>query len=137
MYGAENVLGGILIGAAAALLYARLGHVLGVSGILGGLIQGRGDRVYRVVFVGTLIAFGLALSLVSPARLGPSTASVPQLVVAGLLVGFGTRLANGCTSGHGVCGIARFSPRSLLASATFVGSAMVTLILVRALGGTP
>ncbi|OOG60570.1 hypothetical protein B0E47_03070 [Rhodanobacter sp. B05] len=130
-------LGGVLIGAAAVLLMAALGRVAGISGIASGLIRRRvADRGWRLAFV-----FGLVLA---PALLwllhGDSGIGAPQvgwswMALAGLLVGFGTGIGNGCTSGHGVCGIARLSPRSLLATAVFMLSGIATVYVVRHLLG--
>lgn len=124
--------GGILIGCAAVLLLLLNGRIAGISGILGGAFSTRGsERWWRGAFIFGLIAGAALYSLlVGPLRINP-VASAPTLVLAGLLVGFGTRLGSGCTSGHGVCGLARRSPRSLIATATFIGFAILTVYLVR------
>ena len=129
----SGLVGGLLLGLAAALLLLLNGRISGISGIVGGLLAPKSsDAGWRVVFlVGLLLgAFGymLATGGVIPVRL---QASMPVLVVAGLLVGFGTRLGSGCTSGHGLCGIARLSKRSIVASVVFFGVAMVTVFLTR------
>ncbi len=129
----SGLVGGLLLGLAAALLLLLSGRISGISGIVGGLLAPKSsDAGWRVVFlVGLLLgAFGymLATGGVIPVRL---QASMPVLVVAGLLVGFGTRLGSGCTSGHGLCGIARLSKRSIVASAVFFGVAMLTVFLTR------
>lgn len=124
--------GGVLIGLAASLMILLNGRILGVSGIVGGLLQPvRGDIAWRLVFVTGLIAAAwLAWAAgFRPSALSP--ASPVALVIAGLLVGFGTRLGSGCTSGHGVCGISRLSPRSMVATACFMVSGFVTVYLIR------
>ncbi|MCJ2014750.1 YeeE/YedE family protein [Methylobacterium sp. J-076] len=125
--------GGALIGAAAALLLLANGRIAGISGILGTLLgPAARDRAWRVAFlVGLLAGPALFRGLTGhwpEVRIG---APWPMLVAAGLLVGFGTRLGAGCTSGHGVCGLARLSPRSFAAVATFMAAAIVTVFLVR------
>jgi uncharacterized membrane protein YedE/YeeE len=123
--------GGLLIGLAVALMLLLNGRVTGISGILGGLLNLRtADKIWQAAFVAGLVLGALAYA---------STADVPVAVVAplpavlagGLLVGFGTRLGSGCTSGHGLCGMARLSRRSVAATATFFGVAMLTVFLTR------
>jgi len=131
--------GGILIGLATALLLLANGRVAGVSGILGGLLRpARGDVAWRVAFIAGLFfapIVWLTMRAMPPAQIDHSPA---LLAAGGLLVGIGTRFGSGCTSGHGVCGIARLSPRSLLATACFVGAGFVTVFVVRhVLGGAP
>lgn len=125
--------GGLLIGVAASLLLLGSGRVAGISGILGELAQRQpGPQAWRALFVLGLIAAPLVWRLGVQAPVpGELTLSAPLLVVAGLLVGFGTRRANGCTSGHGVCGLGNLSPRSLVAVVTFMGVAAVTVFVVR------
>jgi uncharacterized protein len=130
-------LGGVLIGSAAALLLLAQGRIAGVAGILRGVLWSlRGDTAWRVAFVAGL---PLGAALVGWARGGLAieiAASAPQLALAGVLVGFGTQLGSGCTSGHGVCGLARGARRSLLATATFMVSGAATVYVVRhVLGG--
>lgn len=126
-----SLLGGMLIGLSAALLYLGVGRIAGISGVTFGLLTA-GDREWRLVFLLALIAGGwLAIALSAPVP-GTSTASPGLLVGSGLLVGFGTRLGNGCTSGHGVCGLSRLSRRSLVAVAVFMATGM---IVATALGG--
>jgi uncharacterized membrane protein YedE/YeeE len=131
-------IGGILIGSAAVLLLGLNGRIAGVSGILGGVVSdpvsGLGESAWRLAFLLGLILGAQAVALIQPVAL-EIAASWPALIVGGLLVGFGTRLGNGCTSGHGVCGIARLSPRSLVATGIFVLTAMITLFVVRHLIG--
>src|SRR5687768_9245872 len=129
--------GGGLIGGAATVLLWVNGRIAGVSGVLAGLLPPRSDWPWRAGFLGALLFTGLLAALVFPEALGASPASLPRLVVAGLLVGAGTQLGNGCTSGHGVCGISRLSPRSIVASVTFVGFGVLTVTLVRTFGGLP
>jgi uncharacterized membrane protein YedE/YeeE len=130
--------GGVLIGLAASVLLIASGRVAGISGIVGGLLTPtRGDRLWRALFVLGLVAAGVGAALLAPERVGSSPRSLATLTVAGLLVGVGTRLGNGCTSGHGVCGISRLSPRSLLATITFIASGMLAVGAFRLLGGAP
>ena len=130
---APALIGGALIGAAAALLVLFNGRVAGISGIVGGLLARpvAGDTGWRIAFVaGLLLAPVLyrLLSTLPPIRV---EAGWGTLVVAGLLVGAGTLLGNGCTSGHGVCGLARLSPRSLAATGVFMATAALTVFVVR------
>ena len=131
-------IGGALIGLAALMLMLSTGRIAGVSGIFGGLINpATPDRGWRAAFVAGLIAAPLTGSLFGYALAEPQMpASWVVIVAAGLLVGFGSRLGGGCTSGHGICGVARISPRSLAATAIFVAAAMaVVAITHHALGG--
>ncbi len=126
-------LGGLLIGLAAAGLLLFNGRIAGISGILGGLLDlPRGDTSWRGAFIAGLIAGGLLLLWFYPQALAPSLdGSFVTYAIAGLLVGYGSRLGSGCTSGHGVCGIARLSPRSLAAVTVFMAGAMLTVFAVR------
>jgi len=129
--------GGALIGLAATLLLWSIGRIAGISGIVNGIVEGtRGDRGWRIAFIaGMMIAGAVALQfLPGPAR--AQTGATPLLLVAGFLVGFGTRMGNGCTSGHGVCGLGRLSKRSLAAVATFMAAGMATVLVVRHLAIT-
>ncbi len=136
----RGAFGGVLIGLAASLLLLTHGKIAGISGMLGGLLDARTkDRGYRAWFLAGLLLMGLVLTLVRPQLLasGPS-APLALTAVAGLLVGFGTSLGNGCTSGHGICGLSRLSPRSLLATATFMVTGALTVFVARHLiGGAP
>lgn len=126
--------GGLMIGASAALMFAANGRITGISGILGGLLQGAdaGDRGWRVLFlVGLLLGGWLWLLPQALPMTVAVEASTPVLVAGGLLVGFGTRRGSGCTSGHGVCGMARLSPRSITATVVFMLTAAVTVYLMR------
>jgi uncharacterized protein len=127
----SGLIGGLLIGLAAALLLLLNGRISGISGIVGGLlIPKSSDAGWRVVFVAGLLLGAFAYMLAAGGTIPVQMqASLPVLVVAGLLVGFGTRLGSGCTSGHGVCGIARLSKRSIAATATFFGVAILTVFL--------
>jgi uncharacterized membrane protein YedE/YeeE len=126
-------IGGALIGLAAVLLMLFNGRIAGISGIADGLINPRiDDRLWRLAFIVGLIAAPLAAALVGHAVPMPQMpASYAVIAVAGLLVGFGTRLGNGCTSGHGICGIARLSPRSIIATLVFMAAAIVVVALMR------
>lgn len=130
----SGLLGGALIGLAAAMLMLLTGRIAGVSGIFGGLLSpATSDRGWRLAFIAGLIAAPLIASFVTGAAL-PSPAmpaSLIVIVVAGLLVGFGSRMGGGCTSGHGVCGIARLSTRSLIATAIFMAAAIITVAIAR------
>jgi uncharacterized protein len=124
--------GGALIGSGSALLLITHGRVAGISGIAGGLVERAApDRAWRLAFVGGLVAAGIVGSIVAPDAIGASVRPLPLVVIAGLLVGFGTRLGNGCTSGHGVCGLSRGSARSLAAVVTF----MITGVLTATIAG--
>jgi uncharacterized membrane protein YedE/YeeE len=125
--------GGLLIGAAASLFVLVYGRVLGISGILGGLFGGaREEILFRLALIAGIVIAPLLLTSAGT-NLPDITvsASWPMLIVAGLLVGFGTRLGNGCTSGHGVCGLARLSRRSIVATLVFFATAAVTVYAVR------
>lgn len=131
-------LGGALIGLSATALLLFNGRVAGISGILGSLVNPEPDDLrWRLAFLLGLVATGFLISLVAPAALGlpPADRTLGAVVVAGLLVGFGTRLGNGCTSGHGICGLSRLSVRSLFAVASFMLSGAVTVALLRIFGG--
>lgn len=127
----SGLVGGLLIGLAVTLMLLLNGRIAGISGIVGGLLAPKGgDTGWRVAFVAGLLLGALAYIL---AMGGPVDvlASPPAILAGGLLVGFGTRLGSGCTSGHGLCGMARFSRRSMVATAVFFGVAMLTVFLTR------
>ena len=129
-----SLAGGLVIGAAALGLLALSGHIAGISGIVGGLVPPRrgalSDLGWRLAFLAGLLGGGLLLqALIGLPDTVPSSRAA--LIAGGLLVGFGTRLGNGCTSGHGVCGLGRGSPRSLAAVLTFMGFAFLTVFLTR------
>ena len=124
--------GGALIGLAAALLWLLNGRIAGISGVLGGLIKPvKGDIGWRIAFVLGIMAAPLVYALIATPVTPQIDASFPVLIVAGLLVGVGTRYGSGCTSGHGVCGVSRLSPRSLVATACFMAAGFVTVWLIR------
>ncbi len=129
----SGFLGGLLIGAASLMLLMLTGRIAGISGILGGaLAPDARDRGWRFAFLAGLVLGPLAVALARGAlpEVNLQT-TVPGLVIAGLLVGYGTRLGSGCTSGHGVCGLARLSGRSLAATAIFIGVAAATVFVLR------
>jgi uncharacterized membrane protein YedE/YeeE len=139
------LLGGMLIGLSAVIMLAVLGRIAGISGILGGLLTvDGGDRLWRLLFIAGLVA-GAGLYAVLGGDVGAidinpfkfsDGAQTAVLIAAGLLVGFGTQIGSGCTSGHGVCGLGRFSPRSLTATVVFMGIAGLVVAAVRlGLGG--
>jgi uncharacterized membrane protein YedE/YeeE len=130
--------GGLLVGAASSLLMLLAGRIAGISGILGGsLTCNAADKAWRLAFVAGLILAPVAGGLVGYGLPTPRMpASWLLIIAAGLLVGFGTRLGGGCTSGHGVCGMSRLSPRSIAATIIFMATAVATVALVRhGLGG--
>ncbi len=134
-----SLLGGLLIGLSAAALLLFNGRIAGISGIVGRLAGGeRGDTAWRALFVAGMLVGGLGVYLGLPGAYHLSIVrSVPAVLAAGLLVGFGARLANGCTSGHGLLGLSRLSPRSFVAVLTFMATGSVTVFVVNhLLGGT-
>lgn len=133
--------GGVLIALAAGLLLLFNGRIAGISGIYHGIFAPRtGDRAWRLLFVIGLLCGGAVVGIVDPSRL-PSTHQLSgvrewsSLVLAGILVGLGTRVANGCASGHGVCGVGRLSTRSMVATLTFLVAGMGTVAIVALLDG--
>ena len=131
----QSLAGGLLIGVASWLLLASLGRIAGISGIASGAFaRAPGEAAWRRAFLAGLVLAGAATAL----WLQPSMTAMrpaPLLVVAGLLVGFGTVLGSGCTSGHGVCGLGRRSARSLVATLTFMGAGVATVLIVNYLRG--
>ncbi len=124
------LVGGLMIGGASALLLLSHGRIAGISGISGGALQfNSGDRVWRLAFLFGLVLAGVGAAVIVPSAVGASGTSPVGLVVAGLLVGFGSRMGGGCTSGHGVCGLSRLSPRSFVAVATFMTTGAVTAMV--------
>jgi uncharacterized membrane protein YedE/YeeE len=124
--------GGALIGAAATLLVLANGRIPGISGILGGLLRrSPPDPGWRIAFLAGLVAAPVLYSLFTAMPAMVVDAGYPMLVVAGLLVGAGTRYGSGCTSGHGVCGLSRLSPRSLVATLAFMGAGFATVLVAR------
>lgn len=131
-------IGGALIGLSAVILMAFNGRIAGISGVFSGIaFAQKGDRVWRILFVIGLIAAPIFYQAVS-GRMPEFdlSANMPLVIIGGLLVGFGTRLGSGCTSGHGVCGLSRLSPRSLVSVVLFMGAGMLTVTVARTvLGG--
>src|SRR5690606_35381501 len=127
------LIGGVLIGLAAALFFFAHGRVCGISGLLGGLLRRGADVPWlRLTFIGGLLAGGDLLRVFYPAAFTASwSPSLMLAIPAGLLVGFGTLLGNGCTSGHGICGVSRLAPRSLVATGTFMLSGFATVFVAR------
>jgi uncharacterized protein len=134
---ASALLGGALIGLAATALYAATGRIAGISGIAGGLLRAgsAADATWRLVFLAGLVIGAALIALAGGAPALRIEASWPVLVVGGLLVGYGTQLGGGCTSGHGVCGIARLSPRSIAATVVFMAAAAATVFVMRHIVG--
>jgi uncharacterized membrane protein YedE/YeeE len=124
-------IGGALIGLSAVLLMAFTGRIAGVSGIFAGLINPQTtDRSWRAAFIAGLVAAPLSAAFVGYSVPTPQMPGGVTIVVGGLLVGFGTRLGSGCTSGHGICGIARLSPRSIVATGVFMAAAILVVALM-------
>jgi len=133
-----STVGGVIIGVAATLMLLLHGRVAGITGILAGVLDKRkpGDVSWRTLFFAGLIAGGIIMAFAMPQGFDIDIVRSPWAVIAaGLLVGFGTRLGNGCTSGHGVCGISRFAPRSLVATGTFILTGAITVFVVNHLLG--
>lgn len=124
--------GGVLIGLAAAMFALLNGRVAGISGVLGGLLRPtKGDMSWRIAFVLGLVGAPLVYMLFAASPKPQINASYGALILGGLLVGVGTRYGSGCTSGHGVCGLSRLSPRSLVATLAFMGAGFVTVFVTR------
>jgi len=135
----KAIVGGALIGAAASGLLLCNGRIAGISNIFAGVLP-RWDRdtPWRLAFLGGLLAGGIVVLWAHPAAFGAGAPrSLPRLALAGFLVGVGTRISNGCTSGHGVCGLARRSRRSLAATMTFMATGVITVYVVRHVLGLP
>jgi uncharacterized membrane protein YedE/YeeE len=131
-----SLAGGLLIGLAAAMFLFLNGRIAGISGIVGGLLRpAKGDIAWRIAFVLGLIISPFVFGMAAPLPEVEIDASTLTLVVAGLLVGVGTRFGSGCTSGHGVCGLSRRSPRSMVATISFMFAGFVTVYVVRHLLG--
>ncbi len=130
-----SLAGGLVLGLAAAVFILFSGRILGISGIVGGLLSPRaGDAGWRIAFLLGMLAAPVTFSWIAPAGLVPAPrieAGYGAVILAGLLVGFGTRLGSGCTSGHGVCGLSRLSPRSLVATLAFMAAGFLTVFLIR------
>jgi hypothetical protein len=131
-----GLLGGLLIGIAAAMFVLLNGRIAGISGILGGLLQAaQGDKIWRIMFLLGMMASPYLYQIAFDLPAVTIEADTAQLIIAGLLVGLGTSYASGCTSGHGVCGISRGSVRSIAATLTFMIAGIVTVYLTRHLTG--
>ena len=132
-----SLLGGVLIGLSASAMLLLNGKIAGISGILAGVLKPvTGDTLWRICFLSGLLAGGLLLRESLPVAFAFGLIRpFPLLAIAGLLVGFGTRLGSGCTSGHGVCGVSRLSPRSLVATATFIFTGALVVYLLNHLAG--
>lgn len=131
-----SLAGGVLIGLAAALFLLFNGRIAGISGIVGGLLKpARGDIAWRIAFAAGLVIAPLVYALSAPLPQVHVEASYPVLLIAGLLVGIGTRYGSGCTSGHGICGLSRRSPRSVMATVAFMFAGFVTVYIARHLSG--
>jgi uncharacterized membrane protein YedE/YeeE len=127
-----STLGGVLLGLSASMMLLLHGRITGISGIFSGILERRaGDMLWRVLFVLGLVAGGTVFAVAAPESVTDTLGRTPIFIVlAGLLVGFGTRLGSGCTSGHGICGLTRFSPRSLVAVVTFMTTGAITAYVV-------
>ena len=132
-----SLAGGLLIGLSASAMLLMDGKIAGISGILAGALKPvKSDTSWRVCFLAGLLAGGLFLRIVMPGAFAFGIIRpLPVLAIAGLAVGFGTRLGSGCTSGHGVCGLSRLSPRSLVATVTFIFTGALTVYLLNHLTG--
>lgn len=133
----EAIVGGVIIGISVSIMLLFKGRVTGISGIIGGMINPQvSDKSWRLLFITGLFSGGMLLRFVYPASFNfISTLRPYDYVIAGLLVGFGTLLGNGCTSGHGVCGISRFSIRSIVSTVTFIFFGMLSVAIFKLLRG--
>ena len=133
---AMPLLGGAMVGAASALLWLVNRRVAGISGIVGGVFGApASDRTWRLIFLAGLVLGGALMSRVLPAAFAPPATPMWLTAVSGVLVGVGTTLANGCTSGHGICGNSRLSPRSMIATCTFIAAGMMVVFCMRLVCG--
>jgi len=128
----RGVAGGALIGLASAMVLLVHGRIAGISGILGRALDPDAGRTFRIGFLTGLIATGAIAWAAAPSAFGAGVRGLPTLALAGVLVGIGTTLGNGCTSGHGVCGVSRLSARSIVATATFLLTAAITVAIAGA-----
>ncbi|MGM8885031.1 YeeE/YedE family protein [Psychrobacter sp. 1U2] len=126
-----SLVGGLMLGVATVILLLGIGRIAGISGITSSLLKPKRVEMWQVLFVAGLIISPLLYSAFRPLPDIEISTSLPLLIVAGLLVGFGTRLGSGCTSGHGICGNARLSPRSMVATATFMLFGIITVFVGR------
>ncbi|MCO4755440.1 MAG: YeeE/YedE family protein [Bacteriovoracaceae bacterium] len=131
------IIGGALIGISASIMLLFTGRVTGISGIMGGILNPKSsDKGWRFLFIAGLVVGGLVMVSIQPDNfVVKSVATNIDYVIAGLLVGFGTLLGNGCTSGHGVCGLSRFSSRSFVATITFMAMGILSTLIFRLLRG--
>lgn len=130
-----SLVGGLMLGVATVILLLGIGRIAGISGISASLLKPKKVELWQVLFVFGLIVAPLLYQLVLPLDRVEVSSSLPLLIGAGLLVGFGTRLGSGCTSGHGICGNARLSPRSMVATITFMAFGILTVYIGRHLLG--
>ena len=126
-----SLIGGLMLGVATVILLLGIGRIAGISGIFSSLLKPKRVEMWQVLFIAGLIVSPLLYRLVKPLPAIEVSASIPLLIAAGLLVGFGTRLGSGCTSGHGICGNARLSPRSMAATVTFMLFGILTVYIGR------
>ncbi|MCG3860441.1 YeeE/YedE family protein [Psychrobacter sp. Sarcosine-02u-2] len=126
-----SLVGGLILGVATVILLLGIGRIAGISGIFSSLLKPKRVEMWQVLFIAGLVISPLLYRLVKPLPVLEISTSIPLLIMAGLLVGFGTRLGSGCTSGHGICGNARLSPRSMAATVTFMLFGIVTVYLGR------
>ena len=126
-----SLVGGLMLGVATAILLLGVGRIAGISGIFSSLLKPKRVEMWEVLFIAGLIVSPLLYRLVKPLPVLDISTSIPLLIAAGLLVGFGTRLGSGCTSGHGICGNARLSPRSMTATVTFMLFGILTVYIGR------
>jgi uncharacterized membrane protein YedE/YeeE len=133
------LIGGMIIGCSVSIMLLFNGRVTGISGIVNGILSPeKGDNAWRFTFVLGLLVGGLLLKIIAPQAFdGALATSTSSVVVAGILVGFGTIMGSGCTSGHGVCGISRLSIRSIIATLTFISAGVITVLIVKKLGVLP
>ena len=132
-----QVLGGVIIGLAATVMLLFSGKVTGISGIVGETLSSKTpDKKWRLLFIAGLVLGGFVLNILQPEMFTVISSAAPlDYVIAGFLVGFGTLMGNGCTSGHGVCGISRFSPRSIIATITFITAGIISVVVFRFIKG--
>ena len=128
-----SLVGGLILGVATVILLLGIGRIAGISGIASSLLQPKKVELWQVLFIIGLIISPLLYQLFATLPTMEVTDSLPLLIAAGLIVGFGTRLGSGCTSGHGICGNARLSPRSMVATITFIGFGILTVYVGRQL----
>ncbi|WP_201611406.1 YeeE/YedE family protein [Psychrobacter submarinus] len=126
-----SLVGGLILGVATVILLLGIGRIAGISGITSSLLKPKRVEMWQVLFIAGLVLSPLLYSVFKPLPDIEVTTSLPLLIAAGLLVGFGTRLGSGCTSGHGICGNARLSPRSVVATATFMAFGIITVFIGR------